>query len=400
MKLVLDIIKSNQDSQANRSLHLNKEDALVGRSNECDWQLIDPNNYISNKHLYIEYKDNLYFIRDESTNGTYLKFPYKKLPKGNNITINSTDIYIDYEIQARFVEDDFSEDIISHINTIDSNNKERENIDIIPDNDFIDEPFDSLETNEVDIMNIVSNTKKDVDEVEVERDISSEIDEHYINIPDALNEKDEKLSKITDASLQRSIAVLEKKLGIEICSIENKDREALFEEIGDIVLNSLIGLKHSLYVKEKIKEDMNVLKVDEKEIESNPILLGDSASKLLRDKQLAGMLGFSKISDAVLQSFDEIDRHNIALHASTKNLMNVTIRKFSPEGLEYYFERTNALKGIFKPRTFKLWSAYHNMFKQFDKDPDTGIKLIRKEFEKEYKSNAYGVSLATQQRVK
>jgi type VI secretion system protein ImpI len=409
VKLVLDIIKSAQDSQSKRSLHLNKEGGVIGRSSDADWQLLDPKNYISNKHVHIEYQDNVYFIRDESTNGTYLKFPYKKLPKGNSIKINSTDIFIlgEYEIQARFVEDDFSTDIMSQINALDqTQSKEKQNIGIIPDNDFLDEPFDSLETNATDIMNIVANANKTEDEntitnaVEVEYEITGEIDEHYINIPDASKEEDENISTITDTSLQRSLEVLEKKLGVKICSIENKDREALFEEIGNIVLNSLTGLKHSLYIKEKIKEEMNVLKADEKETQSNPILLGESASKLLRDKQLTGMLGFSKLSDAVLQSFDELDRHNIALHSSTKNLMNVTMRKFSPTNLEYYFEKKGALRGIFKPKKIKLWKAYQTMFHELEETPEVGVELIAKELEREYKSNAYGVSLATQQRVK
>ena len=405
MKLVLDIIKSSQDSLAKRSLHLNKEGGIIGRASEADWQLVDSQNYISNEHAHIEYQDNLYFIRDQSTNGTYLKFPYKKLPKGNSVKINSTDVFIigEYEIQARFVEDDFSTDIIAQVNT--AVEEETQGIDIIPDNDFLDEPFDSLESSEINVADLVSTSKKVtdnnlMDDEEVEYEITAEIDEHYMSMPEATKEEDEINLTIADTSLQRSLAILEQKLGIEICSLEKKERDVLMEEMGNIIINSLTGLRHSLYIKEKVKEDINVLQADEKETQVNPILLGDSASKLLQNKQLTGMLGFSKVSDAVLQSFDELDRHNIALHSSTKNLMNVVMQKFSPTNLGYYFEKQGSLRGIFKSKASKRWRAYQQMFKEFEQEPEKGVELLQKEFEKEYKSVAYGVSLATQQRVK
>ena len=403
MKLVLDVIKSSQDSLAKRSLHLNKENGVIGRASQADLQLADSQNYISKIHLYIEYQDNLYFVRDESTNGTYLKFPYKKLPKGNNVKINPTDIFVlgEYEIQARFVEEDFSTSIMDQINT---STEEEDEIGIIPDNDFLDEPFDSLESNEIDVTDIISNSKKfvyedEMDDDEVEYEITGEIDEHYMSIPEAKKEESVTDSVVADTSLQKSLAILEKKLGIEISSLEKKERDVLMEEIGSIIINSLSGLKHSLYIQQKIKEDMNVLKTDEKET-VNPILLGDSASKLLQNKQFAGMLGFSKISDAVLQSFNELDRHNIALHSSAKNLMNITIQKFSPVNLGHYFEKKGTLKGLLKPKASKMWDGYQEMFKEFEQEPEKGVQLLQKDFEKEYKSSAFGVSLATQQRVK
>lgn len=403
MKLVLDIIKSGEETPLKRSFHLNREGGIVGRSTNADWQLNDQQNYISNSHVYIEYQDEVYYIRDESTNGTYLKFPYKKLPKGNRIKINSTDIYIlgEYEIQARFVEDDFSTDIMEQINTSDS-----EDTRIIPDDDFLDEPFDSLETHEINVMDIVTSAKKTTyentvsnDEIDSETN-ASELNEHHISIPDASQETSEASSTISNTSLQRSINILEQKLGIEICSLDKKERDILIEEVGDIILNSLSGLKHSLYLKEKIKEDLNVLKADERETQVNPILLGESASTLLQNKQLTGMLGFSRVSDAILQSFDELDQHNIALHASSKNLMSVVIRRFSPSNLAYYFESLGALKSIFKSKRSMMWSAYEDMFKELEHEPEKGAELISKDFAREYKNTAYSVTLATEKRVK
>lgn len=402
MKLVLDIIKSAEEISTKRNFHLNQKNGTIGRSQSADWQLVDKHNYISNIHLHIEYQDEVYFLRDESTNGTYIKFPYKKIPKGNRIKINSTDIFIlgDYEIQARFVEDDFTTNMIDQINTSESQPNT-----IIPDDDFLDEPFDSLETNELNVMDIISNSKKPTyentirnDEIDSESK-TSELNEHHIDIPSMHKESNNSESTIHNTSLERSLHILEKKLEIEICSLDKTQRDAMMEEIGDIILNSLSGLKHSLYLKEKIKEDLNVLKANEKETQVNPILLGKSASALLQSKQTAGMLGFSKISDAVLQSFDELDQHNTALHSTSKNLMNIVLQRFSPTKLTYYFESIGELKSLFKIKNFVMWKAYKRMFKELDSKPEKGIEIIKKDFSKEYKNIAYSVNLATKKRI-
>jgi len=402
MKLVLDIIKNTEENTIKRNFHLNEKNGTIGRSENADWQLIDSNKYISNIHVYIEYQDGVYFIRDESTNGTYIKFPYKKIPKGNRVKIKSTDIFIlgDYEIQARFVEDDFTTNMIDQINT-----SELEPKTIIPDDDFLDEPFDSLENSEMNVMDMISNSNTNTQEntichEEIDSELNrSELNEHHINIPNLFEENQKSSSPIYNTSLERSINILEKKLDIEICSLDKAEKDALMEEIGDIILNSLSGLKHSLYLKEKIKEDLNVLKANETETQVNPILLGKSAAALLQKKQTPGMLGFSKVSDAVLQSFDELDQHNTALHATSKNLMNIVLQRFSPTNLIYYFESIGALKSLFKGKSKMIWKAYQNMFKDLDKKPEKGIEIIREDFSREYKNIAYSVNLATKKRV-
>ena len=44
----------------------------IGRAAHLDWTLPDPTRFISNKHCEIRYKDGGYWLRDVSTNGTYL----------------------------------------------------------------------------------------------------------------------------------------------------------------------------------------------------------------------------------------------------------------------------------------------------------------------------------------
>jgi hypothetical protein len=51
---------------------LARRDALIGRSKSCDWSLPDEKSFISSKHAQISFRDDGYYLKDISTNGTLL----------------------------------------------------------------------------------------------------------------------------------------------------------------------------------------------------------------------------------------------------------------------------------------------------------------------------------------
>lgn len=448
MKLIFDIIKNGKDVPVKRNYHFNMTSGSIGRSDGVDWSLIDSNNYISSNHATIEYKDGIYFFKDHSTNGTYLKYPHKKLPKNISIKINSTDIFIigDYEIQARFMDNDYSQDdIISNDYT--SNNKTLKNIPVsnqlIPnDDDFLDDFIledtsvmdnsfiipdedNDFNTNVMNMFNSNENTKnKDLNpfndiqttimdtEFIEERTSSDPLNEH-INIqnfqeiiePEEIEEEvqPEKISEVviekeeiiqkpilTQEETEHSISIIEKKLGIELSSLNQEDRDFILTEISDIVINCLDGLKNSLNTKEKIKNDLLISSNTTQHNDSNPVKMGQHALNLLDNKKDNNI----KISEAVKKSFTELDIHNIALHRSSKNLINIAVLKFSPKSLEHNFETSGELNALM-PKKYQMWDAYNNMFKKLNEDPDFGINLIEKDFSNEYNNILYSIKLTS-----
>jgi len=464
MKLIFDIIKNGKDLPAKRKFHFNMTNGVIGRSNEADWQLVDRQNYISSRHIQIQYKDGLYFIKDLSTNGTYLKYPYKKLPKEVPIKINSTDIFVigDYEIQARFATDDDykKSDIISqsssenpHHNNSHLREKtlsENKNQQLIPDDDFLLEDSSVMnnsfvieeEKEEVFTSNVINMIKDEKEEQNfddlysnfekseptvLKDDFSQEsvsyqpLQEH-INIPkfqsipiddviDELDEKEkrdkkenieefvnieypivEKESKenLSKQEIDHSISILEKKLGFELSSLNQDQRDNILTEVANIVLYSLDGLKNSLEIKNKIKKDLLITNENSSYEDANPIRMGQHALNLLSNKNKDGI----KLSEAIKKSFSELDIHNIALHRSSKNLINIAVLKFSPKSLEHHFE-TNGQISALMPKKYQMWDSYINMFKKLNEDPDFGVNLIAKDFSNEYNNISYTIKLTS-----
>jgi type VI secretion system protein len=75
----------------------------IGRSQENDWVLPDPERLVSAKHCVIQYKDGRYYLTDTSTNGVELLHAGIRLRRGNSEPLQDGEVIRigEYEIQAR-----------------------------------------------------------------------------------------------------------------------------------------------------------------------------------------------------------------------------------------------------------------------------------------------------------
>ncbi|WP_457745785.1 type VI secretion system-associated FHA domain protein TagH [Sulfurimonas sp.] len=441
MTLVFDIVKNGKNIPSKRNFHFSENGGSIGRLDDNDWVLNDPNSYISGKHASIICKQGTYFIKDESTNGTYLKNPYKKLPKGHPIKINASDVFIigDHEIQARFSNNDYTQNDI--ISSFEESSVSDDNI--IPNDDFLfdstSSDFTSVESqspSDMDVIGILDTSSSEIessfnnlvleeqksaatDEVDIsdfmqnssvipeEEKISApeEVFEEHVHIPqytqeDMKPQQSPQRQKVTPQvsahGLEASVAVLENKLGISIRSLEQAQRDALMAEIGDVIKTTLDSLKNSLEVKDKTKQDLRLSTAHLDVNANNPVRLGAAAAELLLEKNSGAMLGMMKVSDALKESFNELDAHTISLHRASKNIMNIAVSKFSPRNLENRFEVMGTLRGVL-PRQQLLWKAYVDMFEVLNENPQEGISMIQDDFTKEYENISYSLKLQTPQ---
>jgi hypothetical protein len=72
MILTLSIRNPESAGEAQSEFKLARRDAMIGRSKSCDWSLADDKNFISTRHAQISFRDDAYYLKDISTNGTML----------------------------------------------------------------------------------------------------------------------------------------------------------------------------------------------------------------------------------------------------------------------------------------------------------------------------------------
>lgn len=437
MKLIFDIIKSGREFPSKRNYHFNMTGGTIGRSEQCDWHLTDQQSFISNFHAKVEYRDKMYFITDTSTNGTFLKDPYKRLPKNIPIKINTTDIFVmgEYEIQARFLDHDYiNNDLVSYTKQINtSNNNEPIQVakQLIPNDDFLLDDTKVMNNSFIieedhfedsNVMNLFTQEENHLEDLyDFEKEpffmnnesnletVTHNTEHEYIQMPSVkqkietapikddiyFSQQTHTSHSITtldaDYSLQNgTFEVLEKKLGINLSKLSKEQRDKKLEEIGQIVINCLEGLKSTLEANDKIKKDL-LIEVNEKLNQNNPVKLGFYAMNILNE---IGEADSIKLSEAIKKSFNEINIHNISLHRTSKNLINIALNKFSPKTLEHYFETNGQINNLM-PKKYQMWDAYTNMFNKMQENPDFGVSMIAKEFSNEYNNVCYTIKLTS-----
>ncbi|WNW12463.1 type VI secretion system-associated FHA domain protein TagH [Pseudomonas sp. DTU_2021_1001937_2_SI_NGA_ILE_001] len=75
----------------------------IGRSQENDWVLPDPERLVSSRHCVIQYKDGRYYLTDTSTNGVELVQAGVRLRRGNSEVLQDGELIRigEYEIRVR-----------------------------------------------------------------------------------------------------------------------------------------------------------------------------------------------------------------------------------------------------------------------------------------------------------
>ncbi len=84
MALVLKVMKAGESSLSEgESRSFDGASISIGRGQENDWVVTDPNRHLSKQHCRFEKRGNAYFIIDTSTNGVYVGEAAMPLGKGN-----------------------------------------------------------------------------------------------------------------------------------------------------------------------------------------------------------------------------------------------------------------------------------------------------------------------------
>lgn len=258
MTLILDIIKSGKNRPEHKSFRFEQTGGTIGRSDEADYLLTDPQNHISGVHLEVQFQDNAYYLLDSSTNGTFLKNPYQRLSKGNPYSICTSDIFIvgDHELQARLDDNNYTDDyIVGNLTPVPEPLAAIE--ELIPDDDFLyDDAMshstlfgDSKETKSIDdVIELCNPASIILDEFPSEMQSDEEIRGResfgeYIRIPSIQFSSDDLLS------------ILEKRLGFSMSTMSDDTKQKLINDIADVVLSATQSLSPLSSIQKTIQQN-------------------------------------------------------------------------------------------------------------------------------------------------
>lgn len=103
MKLIFKIINNPScGTPSERCKFFDASLTVIGRSTSADWVLPDPDRFISSKHAEISFRDNQYFLKDVSSNGTINGLTDEPIGHGQELPITNGQTFLigDYLIEA------------------------------------------------------------------------------------------------------------------------------------------------------------------------------------------------------------------------------------------------------------------------------------------------------------
>ena len=102
MTLTLRIVnRAALDNGSPIELVLRDRGAIIGRSMTCEWALPDDTRTLSGRHCEIQYRQNDYFLIDDSTNGTFLGDATERLSGAHKIAPGDRFRLGPYIVEAR-----------------------------------------------------------------------------------------------------------------------------------------------------------------------------------------------------------------------------------------------------------------------------------------------------------
>ena len=125
MELIFEIVSYHRLSPEQISKKSIKDSITLGRSENNDWHLPDPEKVVSGVHAKVERQVDGFFIYDLSTNGLFINRSVEALGKDKAHKLAQDDLltFGDYEVSVTLVEqqNSLNSNDISHQTPIDKN---------------------------------------------------------------------------------------------------------------------------------------------------------------------------------------------------------------------------------------------------------------------------------------
>lgn len=379
MELVFDLVGSRQHTPGLLTQKTFRHvGGLIGRSEDCDWYLPDPQRVLSNQHARISYSDGDYFITDLSSNGIQLDGG-QRLAKGEPWRIQHGQTFTlgSFALGARLIRDpagfadDFAVPAGAH--------------GLIPDDAFLElDPLRALERRDPHGLDEFDGL--DPFAPDTTRSDYARVDLDSLGIPTLVREATPTPVEQPAPAPQRQAPGFWKSfsdaLGLDLSALDATAREALALEVARLLRLATQGLHGCLRTRNETRNELRLPLTTVQSSGNNPLKFaadGDAALAQLLRPSAAGQL---PADQALLRACRELQAHQVGLVAASRQAVLATLEQLAPAQCEARLEREGR-----RPRwsrDAKLWRAWQHQYRDLRQDEDWRERLFAKDFAQAY----------------
>ncbi|KIZ52033.1 hypothetical protein UM91_05535 [Pseudomonas oryzihabitans] len=351
---------------------------LIGRSEDCDWYLPDPQRVLSSQHARISYSEGDYFLTDLSSNGVQLA-DGQRLTKGEPWRIQHGQTFAlgTFALAARLVRDPsgFADDF--QVPTSAPG--------LIPDDAFLElDPLQALERR--DPHGIDELEGLDPFATDITRSDYARVDLDSLGIPALVEHSAPAPVERPAAAPQRQTPTFWKAfgvaLGLELADLDHEARETLALEVARLLRLATQGLHGCLRTRNETRNELRLPLTTVQSSGNNPLAFaadGDAALSQLLRPSASGQL---TADQALLRACRELQAHQVGLVAASRKAVLATLEQLAPAQCEARLERDGR-----RPRwgrDARLWRAWQRQYRELHQDDDWRERLFAKDFAQAY----------------
>ncbi len=348
-------------------------------------------NYVSSIHAVISYEDGVYFLTDQSANGTdisndltsknlFLHNQKVQLDDGDNLTIGDFKITvsIDPVSGSSELENTFAEELPAWLPPEESPGGDLFSTDIpsvpsssspqppgftdrlepagIPDDFALEDIFGSSLSSQTDKINTAAGIDVSIDIPTA--DIVADTNRIFTEAPpvEAQSADAQSLPPVpapTDREADLLKSFWEGAGIVDEPDVAAEELPAIMHLLGEVFREMVDGLMLALKAR---AEQRNVMRASMTHIcrtENNPLKFKPQAEAAIKSMLLRDDPGYIAAVEAVREGFTDLKNDQLAMHAGVQAVLNHTLEKFSPDCFAAKFK-----EGLVLQKKAKCWNEY------------------------------------------
>lgn len=412
---------------------------LIGRSDECEWQLPDRSKQISRQHALVTYYDGSFFIEDISTNGVFHSLGKERLQKGVPHKIEHGDGFLigDYTVMAKLMQNpstyaesavDMEQDLLAEKDVVLSldpirameeeaeyNAKKR----LGAFNDILGietptETFGSKNDPGQDMMlsvvavpeGYVLKKSPLADAAQHDADPGAILDAPpppFYGNPVKMDPWDAKgslshirpeyeLPPVPEAPpppdpVPETYPVPEtdeffKRLGFSRAPDEQEERDRILKLAADLLVASVEGVSLALQNRAECKNELRLpMTTTSLAVNNNPLKFSPTAGAALATLLAPLQKGVLDPVYSVKDAFHDLHSHHLGLLAGARAAVNSALEKLAPAAMEMRLDMNGPVR---IGRVARLWHTYIRMHQMLCEDHDAFSGFFMQDFARAY----------------
>jgi type VI secretion system protein len=355
--LALQNVEALQEGMAAQLL-VDGPSAVLGRSRNCDWYLPDARNAISSRHCEIRRDGDAFYLKDISTNGTWLNDATERMAQERRVEAGDVIRIGDYRLVAAFEED----------------------VMLAPEarpapEATIPPPAApaALVPPPADNVTVMWDQVADVNKVDWARG--------GFGVADAAT------APVVAADAATTDAIVGALLqSAALTGLEVERSPELVQKAGALLKRLVSGLLVLVEARARAKAQMGSEATSLQIEGNNPIKFALSPEQALAQLLSPPAPGFLPADKAVEDAFLDLQSHQVATLKAIPGALRATLDRFSPGSIRRRAEKIGLLARILPgARDAALWRNYEREFVAVKKESDEAfMEVFAREFRKAY----------------